>query len=122
MSVKIVLVVDDSIAIRKQVKMILENKGYQVREAGNELGVMNNVELYGILADLILMDLSLKNENGFDVIYNLKNQERYKDIPVVMLTENASASQVKFAKDLGVQGYLLKPIIPERLIQCVEKI
>lgn len=112
---KIVLIVDDSFSIRKSVKTILEKDNYIVREAGNELGMQNIIEEYGKMTDLILMDITLNNQNGLEIVSRLKKNDRFKNIPVVMLTQHSDRDNVKTAIEIGVQGYLIKPFEPEML-------
>ncbi|TYQ16678.1 UNVERIFIED_CONTAM: two-component system chemotaxis response regulator CheY/two-component system response regulator YesN [Acetivibrio alkalicellulosi] len=112
---KVALIVDDSPSIRKEVKVILEKLGMTVRQAGSEFGMFNSIEEYGKKADLIIMDLNLNKENGFDLITKLKNTSRYNDISILVLTQYADLKNVKYAIGLGVDAYLKKPIDPKEL-------
>lgn len=126
---KTVLIVEDSITVRFQIKIMLEEIGVKLKEAGGEIGLFNLIEEYGQTADLIIMDLTLKSENGLDLIKKLRTHHAYKQIPIIVLTEHADANHVLAAKDLGVEDYIRKPInkdlIVERvtnlLIQSMEK-
>ncbi len=121
---RIVLIVDDSVAIRKQVRAILEREGCQVREAGSEIGMLNAMEEYGQKVQLVLMDLNLNQSNGFDLIGRLREIEQYRDVPVVILTEHADREKVAIARMAGVKSYLVKPIdaalLVERIAQVLE--
>jgi len=114
-----VMIVEDSHTVRYEVKMILSKKGIIIIEAANELGMFNLMEEYGKRVDLIIMDLVLKNENGFDLISKLKAREKYKDIPVLILTEQADKDSVLKARELQVAGYLKKPIKKDELLERV---
>ena len=107
---KVILVVDDSPSIRREVKAILENEGYSVREAGSEFGMMSAIEEYGVKADLVLMDLTLNDANGFELVGKLRAADKYRYIPVIILTEHSNRENVVIAKKLGVQGYIVKPV------------
>lgn len=117
---KIILIVDDANAIRKQVKALLEKEGCQVREAGSEIGMLNAMEEYGRLVELVLMDLNLNTANGFDLIGRLRTIEPYREIPVIILTEHADRENVAIARLAGVKGYLVKPVVPALLIERVQ--
>lgn len=117
---KVVLIVDDSASIRSAVKVILEKEGYIVREAGTELGMMNSIDEYGRRADIVLMDLTLNDAYGFDLIAKLKEYDRYRDIPVVVLTEHSDKENVIMAKMVGVNGYIVKPLNPALLIERIK--
>ncbi len=118
----IVLVVDDSPSIRKEVRVNLEKDGYIVREAGSEFGMLSAIEEYGEKADIVLMDLSLNDANGFDLVSRLRAAEKYRNIPVIILTEHADRDSVLMAKMVGVQGYLVKPIIADLLRERIRKV
>lgn len=107
---KVLLIVDDSISIRSQVRTVLVKENYIVREAGNEIGMFNTIEEYGLVADLVLMDLSLNSTFGLDLVSKLWSNDKYKNIPVIILTGHADRENVELAKMLNVQGYILKPI------------
>jgi DNA-binding response OmpR family regulator len=118
---KIVLVVDDSASIRREVKAILQKEGFTVREAGTEFGMFNSLTEYGIPADLVIMDLSLNDANGFDLIKKIKAVDKFGNIPVIMLTQYSDRNNVIMAKKLGIQGYIVKPINPQILLEKVGK-
>lgn len=119
---KKVLIVEDSPTVRHQVRLILEQEGVILVEAANEFGMYNTIDEYGKKADLIIMDLTLKSENGLDLVAKLKASERYRDIPVVMLTDHSESSNVMKARELGVSGYLLKPIQKDLLLDRLRKV
>lgn len=108
---KTILIVEDSLSIKYQVRMILQQIGLTLLEAGGEIGLFNQVEQYGKLVDLIIMDLTLKDEDGFDLIKKLRANPDYSSIPIVILTEHADAKSVMTARELGVEGYIRKPIV-----------
>lgn len=119
---KRVMIVEDSNTVRYEVKLLLKKIGVVLIEVANSIGMYNAIEEYGKIVDLIIMDLTLKNENGFDLIKSLKSGERYNNIPVLILTEHADRDNVLTAKDLGVEGYLRKPINGTELLERVSKI
>lgn len=114
-----VMIVEDSNTVRLEVKLLLKKIGVTLVEAANEIGMFNTMEEYGKCVDLILMDLTLKYENGFDLIKKIKSNEKYREIPIIVLTEHADVRNVLRAKELGVDGYLIKPIQKEELISRV---
>ena len=118
---KIILIVDDSVAIRKQVRVLLEREGCVVREAGSEVGMLNALEEYGQKAHLVLMDLNLNTANGFDLIGKMRTVEAYREIPVMILTEYADRENVTIARLAGVKGYLVKPIEPVLLLDRIRQ-
>ena len=116
---KVVLIVEDSATIRFQVKTLLKQLSIELRETGGELGLFNRIEEYGKMADLVIMDLTLKEENGFELIKKLRSNDTYKTIPILVFTEHADAEHVLTAKQLGVDGYIRKPINKDFFIQKI---
>ncbi len=75
---KRILIVEDSPTVVEHIKIMLKNSNVKVFNAGSEFGMMQSIESYGKLVDLILMDLTLKTENGMDLIRNLRANDKYK--------------------------------------------
>ena len=119
---KNILIVDDSVTVRKEVSMILTRLGAKVLEAGNEYGMMQNIEAYGRVVDLIIMDLGLRNENGLELIRKLRETEKYQSIRVMVLTENAQANNVLAARDLQVRAFYRKPITMDEFVKKVDMV
>lgn len=117
---KRILIVEDSRTIKFLVKTLLEKEGAIVTEAGSEWGLFNKIEEYGVLADLIIMDLVLNQENGLDLIQKLKETPKYSAIPIIILTENAQIESILKARSLGVKSYLKKPFVKEELIKRID--
>ena len=119
---KVILIVEDSVSIRQQIEMSLEKKGYITRAAGSEIGMMQAMEEYGVMTDLIIMDITLRFENGFDLIERLKKHEKYSHIPVLILTRHSEREMVLKAKSLGIKAYLRKPFHQDDLIGKIEEL
>lgn len=118
---KVVLIVDDSPSIRNEVRVILQKEGITVREAGTEFGMFNTIDEYGEVVDMILMDLTLGDTTGFELVSRVRAVERLKDIPIIMLTQHSDRKNVLKAKSMGIQGYIVKPINPQVLVERVKK-
>lgn len=119
---KKILIVEDSSTIRYEIKIIVEQARMKLVEAANEIGLFMKIEEYGKMVDLIIMDLTLEYENGFDLIEKLKKVDKYKDIPILIFTEHADKDTVLKAKQLNIAGYLRKPIQKEEFIKRVKSI
>ncbi|NLK86543.1 MAG: response regulator [Clostridiaceae bacterium] len=118
---KVVLVVDDSSSIRRAVRAILEKEGFTVREAGSEFGLFGCMVEYGIMADIILMDLTINETNGLELVKKVRNTEKFRHIPIIMLTQHSDRANVLKAKNLDVQDYIVKPINARLLVERMEK-
>lgn len=116
---KRILIVEDSPTVVEHMKMLLKNSNVKVLNAGSEFGMMQSIESYGKVVDLILMDLTLKAENGMDLIRNLRDNDRYKDLPIIIITEHANKDLILEARKLKVKGYLKKPIEKETFLDRI---
>lgn len=119
---KVVLIVEDSPSVRMHIRVILEKANISLVEAANKKTMMDNIEQSGKPVDLVIMDLGLKRDSGLDLIKILKSDERYNEIPVFVMTANAQKDSILQAKNLGVAGYLLKPINKEDFLQRIGRI
>jgi len=116
---KKVLIVDNSSTIRLQLKIMLENEGALLVCVGTEWGMTTKIKEYGVLADLIIMDLILNSEDGLDLIRSLKENIEFKHIPIIIITEKVDVDSILIAKDLGVRSYLKKPFKKAELINRI---
>ena len=102
-----VLVIDDSASIQDLVAAHLEAEHLGVHAAYNgELGLAMAVEL---LPDLILLDIEMPVENGFEVCRRLKADPRLRDVPVIFLTGASSSSEKQQGLEMGAVDYVTKP-------------
>ena len=114
-----ILVVDDNSFIRHATMTILIKEKFTVVEAtdGHEAIDKAITEC----PDLILMDLSMPNLDGFAAIEELKTNTATKGIPIIVVTAYATKEQIIRATQLGVAGFLVKPFNIDTLIETVKK-
>jgi two-component system chemotaxis response regulator CheY len=110
------LIVDDSAAIRKILTRVLHQAEVPLRtvyEAGD------GVEALAILkektVDFIFSDINMPNMDGLQFLTELKSNEQWKKVPVVMITTEGSQAKVMEAAQLGAAGYLKKPFTPDQI-------
>ncbi len=127
MGAKKILIIDDDADFVESTKVVLEAKGYKVSSAGNKEEGLEKVKQ--ISPDLILMDVMMeKMSDGFDLSRKLKSEEKYKDIPILMITAIGEKTGFGFSDVAGdktwlpVDDYVEKPISPEKLIAKLEKL
>ncbi len=104
------MVIDDNPAILFAVKQTLGHKGYSVHSLEKFTGVS---EVLAWMPDLIYLDISLDGQNGRDIAWEIKSDERTKHIPIIILTAYANAEQL--AKQAGADGFLSKPFELDQL-------
>jgi CheY-like chemotaxis protein len=111
-----VLVVDDDMDVRCTVAEILREEGFRVREARNGVEALQKVA--DERPDLMLLDLMMPRMSGWQVLQTLRNTQRYRTLPVVVLS---AVPQVRATTD-GYSDYIEKPISFARLLRLVESI
>ncbi|MCZ2126936.1 MAG: response regulator [Anaerolineales bacterium] len=72
--------------------------------------------------DLILMDIRLPYEDGYGALKKIRASDRFKDVPIIAVTAEASQEQMKKAKDSGFNGFLGKPLDPDRFPDQIRRI
>jgi two-component system alkaline phosphatase synthesis response regulator PhoP len=124
-----ILIIDDDRDLVNSIEIILQTKSYQVRSAFNGKDGYGKIEKK--IPDLILLDVMMATDTeGFDLAYKLKENPKYRDIPIVMITsftqKMAEQGPDRFQHILGeawpVSSFLEKPIDPEVLLSTVEKV
>lgn len=109
----LVLVVDDVEHGREIFAEYLEFRGFRVATAADGLEAM--AKAFELLPDIILMDLSLPQLDGWEATRRLKADERTSSIPIIALTAHALASAHDRAKEVGCDAVVTKPCIPRDL-------
>ena len=124
-----ILIIDDDKDLVNSIEIILQTKQYQVRSAFNGKEGYGKIEKK--IPDLILLDVMMATDTeGFDLAYKLKENPKYRDIPIIMITsftqKMAEQGPESFQHILGeawpVSSFLEKPIDPEVLLSTVEKV
>jgi two-component system, cell cycle response regulator DivK len=110
----LVLVVDDFQDNREMFAEFLSLSGFRVAEASTGREALDRA--FALIPDVILMDLSLPELDGWEATRFLKRDPRTSHIPIVALTGHALADHSRDAKDAGCDAFLTKPCLPEVLV------
>lgn len=102
-----VYILDNVKSIRSRVKLLLNTSHYTVYEASNSSEFFYNLAQNGYNADLIIMDVDLKDEDGFEIIKNLR--EKNKVVPIIIMTANNYRNTFIKGISEGISDYILKP-------------
>jgi two-component system chemotaxis response regulator CheY len=111
-----VLIVDDSAAIRKILQRVLRQTDIpigDVLEAGDGLEALKALE--GRHVNLILSDINMPNMDGLQLLAQLKQNDKWKSVPIVMVTTEGGQGKVIEAVQLGAAGYVRKPFTAEQI-------
>lgn len=117
MNKKRILIVDDEKDIVESIQFKLEFEGFECLIAydGEEALLKSKREN----PDLILLDIMMPKINGYQVCRQLKSDENYKHIPIIMLTAKVQESDRFWGKESGADDYVTKPFEMEKLIQKI---
>jgi two-component system chemotaxis response regulator CheY len=115
-----ILVVDDSPTIRKFVSLALEGMGYKVLTAADGMEVLEKLAQNDNI-DLIITDLNMPNVDGFELIRTLRSDERFKDVPIIILSSLSDGKSISLGLNLGANSYLVKPFNAKRIQYEVSK-
>jgi CheY-like chemotaxis protein len=116
----LVLVVDDFQDNREMFAEYLAFSGFRVAEAATGREALDRA--FELIPDLILMDLSLPEIDGWKATRFLKSDPRTKQIPIVALTGHALAGHSREAKEAGCDAFLTKPCLPDTLVAEIRRV
>lgn len=119
-SVKTIMVVDDSITVRKVTSRLLQRHGYQVLTAKDGVDALN--VLHDQIPDLMLLDIEMPRMDGFELASTIRHDERLKHIPIIMITSRTGDKHRSRAEEIGVNRYMGKPYNEIDLLQNIESL
>ena len=120
-SVKIrVMVVDDSITVRRVTTRLLERHEMEVFTAKD--GVDAVAKLEEVVPDVMLLDVEMPRMDGYELATQMRNDERYKNVPIVMITSRTGAKHRERAESIGVDRYLGKPYQEGDLLENINQV
>jgi chemosensory pili system protein ChpA (sensor histidine kinase/response regulator) len=115
-----IMLVDDSISIRKFVGQMLEKAGFRVVTAVDGHDALQ--QLTELTVDAIVTDLEMPRVNGYALIEDLRRRAATREVPVVVLTTRAGDKHVSLAQRLGVRHYVAKPVDEQSFVRLIESI
>jgi twitching motility two-component system response regulator PilH len=117
MSIKTVLIVDDSAVERYHLGALLRGKGYTVLEAVDGQEALSKAKLSP--PDLVLMDVVMPGASGFQITRQISKDEVLSLVPVIMCTGKDSETDKVWGMRQGAKGYLIKPIQADLLFKAI---
>nr|WP_288357416.1 Hpt domain-containing protein [uncultured Pseudomonas sp.] len=115
----LVMVVDDSVTVRKVTSRLLERNGMNVLTAKD--GVDAIAQLQEHRPDIMLLDIEMPRMDGFEVANLIRHDEGLKDLPIIMITSRTGEKHRERAMSIGVNEYLGKPYQESLLLDSIEK-
>ena len=111
---------EDDAAIIELLRFLLEQEGLEVKVAHDGLEALDRMEAFS--PDLVLLDLRLPKLEGMDVLWEMRQNPRWNNIPVVIISVDSSPQTMLQGWRLGVDSYFIKPFDPGELIRVVRRI
>jgi chemosensory pili system protein ChpA (sensor histidine kinase/response regulator) len=102
-----IMVVDDSLTVRKITGRLLEREGFRVVTAKDGVDALER--LIDSVPDVILSDIEMPRMDGFDLLRNIRSDERTRDVPVILITSRLADKHRQYAEKIGANHYLGKP-------------
>lgn len=115
----LVLVVDDSITVRRVTGRLLQREGYRVASAANGVAALRAIA--NEQPDLVLSDIEMPQMDGFDLLRNIRDSDELKDLPVIMITSRTADKHRDHAMELGATGFLGKPYPEEAMLELLRQ-
>lgn len=113
-----VMVVDDSITVRKVTSRFLERNELDVIQAKDGIDALT--QLLDVIPDVMLLDVEMPRMDGFELAINMRNDERLKNIPIIMITSRTGQKHRDRAMNIGVNMYMGKPYNEIELLENIQ--
>ena len=114
----LVMVVDDSITMRRVASKLLERHNYEVVTAKDGLDAL--AQLQDLRPDVMLLDIEMPRMDGFELATHMQNEESFSRIPIIMITSRTGEKHRDRAFEIGVNNYMGKPYQEEELIENIQ--
>ena len=117
---RVALIIDDEKQIRRLLRLAMEGADHQVYES--ETGKAGLAEIVYRRPDIVLLDLNLPDTTGIDILKRVKENRYLKTTPVVVLTTSEEQQDKVNSFDLGVAGYMAKPVDYRKFVEVMRSI
>lgn len=117
--VKTVMIVDDSITVRKVTQRLLQRYDYNIITAKD--GVDAIARLHETIPDVMLLDVEMPRMDGYELATHMRDDEKFKQIPIIMITSRTGHKHRERAVKIGVNEYMGKPYQEHELIENIKK-
>jgi len=114
------MIVDDSITVRRVMERFLERNGMRVVTAKDGLDAVSQLQDHK--PDIILLDIEMPRMDGYEFASHVRNDERFSDVPIIMITSRVGDKHRARAIELGVNDYLGKPYQDMELLEAIQRL
>ena len=105
-----ILIVEDSGMMRKAISRVVESKGFEPLLAENGQEALNQLRTNSSDVGLVIMDWNMPVMDGYEALVEIRAEEQYNNIPVLMATSEGIAEDIQKATSAGANGYLVKTV------------
>ena len=117
---RLVMIVDDSVTVRKVTSRLLERQGYDIVTAKDGVDAIEQLE--NVRPDLMLLDIEMPRMDGFEVTNLVRHHDIHRDLPIIMITSRTGEKHRERAFSLGVTHYMGKPFQEAELLANVQEL
>ena len=118
-----ILVVDDSSTMRRIIKNTLGRLGYKdLLEAEDGLKAWEQLQQHGTDIGVLVTDWNMPEMNGLELVQKVRAEDKFEDMPIIMVTTEGGKSEVITALKAGVNSYIVKPFTPQVLKEKLEAV
>ena len=117
---RLIMIVDDSVTVRKVTSRLLERQGFDVVTAKDGIDAMEQLE--NVKPDLMLLDIEMPRMDGFEVTNLVRHHDVHQNLPIIMITSRTGEKHRERAFSLGVTHYMGKPFQEVELLENVESL
>ena len=117
---RLIMIVDDSVTVRKVTSRLLERQGYDIVTAKDGVDAMEQLE--NVKPDLMLLDIEMPRMDGFEVTNLVRHHDMHSNLPIIMITSRTGEKHRERAFSLGVTHYMGKPFQEAELLANIEQL
>jgi chemosensory pili system protein ChpA (sensor histidine kinase/response regulator) len=117
-----VMLVDDSVSVRRVMSGLIRNQGWNALMAKDGVDAMEQLSRTEVEPDIFLLDMEMPRMDGLELLNTLRNHEKYRRKPVVIVTSRGGEKHRQKALGLGASGYVVKPYRDDQLLQLIEQL
>ena len=117
-----VLTVDDSRTMREMLRLALADAGFLVVQAEDGVHGLEVLQAQAEAPQVIVTDINMPRMDGFGFIEEVRGDQRYRGIPILVLTTESDAEKKNRARMAGATGWIVKPFNPEKLVEAIRRV
>lgn len=117
-----ILAVDDSRTIRDMLSLTLNQAGFTPHLADDGVHGIEVLEAMSPPPDAIITDINMPRMDGFEFIEAVRKIEKYRAVPILVLTTESASELKQRARDAGATGWIVKPFEPKKLIRALQMV